>query len=299
MKSRYGELRRARPLLGTIIEIVIPFAPPSAGAIDQAFAAIATVQQRMSFHDPHSTLSRVNAHAFAQPVPVDEMTFQVLEMARDLHRLSDGLFDPTIALHLECAGFLPSYYGSPLEKGISFADVELLSGNRVRFRRSGVRLDLGGVAKGFAVDQAIAALRVAGVESALVNAGGDLRGYGPHSFRAEIRDPRHPGRTLAPFKVNNLALATSAHYFADRLQPGARIGPFVHPRLGQFRRDLLSATVAAPSAMVADALTKIVMLDPANSLPLLKGFAAAALVFNLNGSILCTPNWHETIQAAA
>ena len=301
MKSRCDELRRARPLLGTIVEIVVRSSrtSSSAEAIEPAFAAIATVQHRMSFHDSGSVLSRLNAHAFDRPVPVDEKTLQVLKTARDLHLLSGGLFDPTIAPYLEREGFLPERSGKEIEKGFSFADVEFLSGNCIRFRRAGVRLDLGGVAKGFAVDEAIIVLRAAGIESALVNAGGDLRAFGPHSFGVEIRDPLHPGRMLVRLLVHDRAVATSAHYFADRLRPENRIGPFVNPRLGSLHSALLSVTIAASTAMVADALTKIVMLDPANSLALLERFSAAALVVDPHGCLLCTPNWHETIQAAA
>jgi len=113
-------------------------------------------------------LSRLNAEAFARPISVDEKTFQVLGMARDLYVLSNGIFDPTIAPYLERTGFLPRFFGKAARKRISFADVELLKGCRVRFRHAGMRLDLGGIAKGFAVDEAIAALRTEGIESGLV-----------------------------------------------------------------------------------------------------------------------------------
>ncbi len=303
MKSRCGELRRARPFLGTIVEITVRSDREQVAkeAIDRAFAAISVVQRQMSFHDADSALSRVNAEAFPRPVQVDRKTFRVLALARDLHRVSGGIFDPTIAPYLEQTGFLPEFLGGlrTTEKITSFADVELLSGNRVRFRHAGVRLDLGGIAKGFAVDEAVAVLRAAGVDSALVNAGGDLRAFGSSSFPIGIRNPCYPGRTFVSLLVKNRALATSAHYFADRLKPGARIGPFVDPRLRRLRGDLLSATVAAPSATIADALTKIVMLDPAHCSTLLNRLAAAALVFDPNGSTFCTPNWHETFKAAA
>jgi thiamine biosynthesis lipoprotein len=230
---------------------------------------------------------------------VDEKTFQVLGMARDLYALSNGVFDPTIAPYLEHTGFLPRFFGRAAGKRISFADVELLQGGRVRFRHAGMRLDLGGIAKGFAVDEAIAALRTAGIESGLVNAGGDLRAFGRHLFPVEIRNPVRPERPLAVLPIGNQAVATSAHYFADRLRPGARTGPFVHPGFGQLRGDLTSVTVIAPNAMLADALTKIVMLDPGQSPALLERLSAAALIFDSKGSVLCTPNWHETLKAAA
>jgi FAD:protein FMN transferase len=123
---------------------------PEAGAgtrIEHAFASIAVIHQRMSFHDPNSVLSRVNREAFVRPVVVDEKTFQVLTIARDFFLLSDGLFDPTIAPTLQRAGFLPASGEGPTRSDISFADVELLSDNRVRFRRPGVCLDLGGTRK--------------------------------------------------------------------------------------------------------------------------------------------------------
>jgi thiamine biosynthesis lipoprotein len=252
----------------------------------------------MSFHDPNSVLSQVNAEAFFRPISVDEKTFQVLEMARDLHVLSNGVFDPTIAPYLERAGFLPCS-SKAVGKAISFAEVELLQENRVRFRHAGVRLDLGGIAKGFAVDEAVAALRLAGIESGLVNAGGDLRAFGPRSFKVEVRHPNWPGSTFAPLLIGDQAVATSAHYFADRLKPETQIGPFVNARSGRLEGDLRSVTIVAASAMLADALTKVVMLNPARSLTLLERLSAAALVVDSKGAVLCTANWHDTLKAAA
>jgi thiamine biosynthesis lipoprotein len=299
MKSPCNELRRARPLLGTIVEITVGSYQQQAAeqAIDRAFASIAAIHQQMSFHDPNSELSRINREAFERPVAVDEKTFQVLKIARDLYLLSDGLFDPTVAPTLQRTGFLPVFIEGPIESGTSFADVELLSDNRVRFRHPGIRLDLGGIAKGFAVDEAITLLERAGIDNALVNAGGDLRSSG--SFKVGIRHPHRPGRPFISLSVKDMALATSGHYFADRSYDGARIGPFVDVRLQQLRGELLSVTVLATCATVADALTKIVMLDPPNAPALLNQLGAAALVVDRHGSILCTPNWHETLQAVA
>lgn len=301
MKSRCVELKRARPLLGTIVEITL-FESDSQRceeAFQDAFAAISLVQRQMSFHDSGSTLSRINAEAFTRPVATDDATFRVLQMAELLYSASDGVFDPTVAPHLESAGFLPkSYRKDPLTR-TSFADVELLPRKRVRFRQPGIRLDLGGIAKGFAVDQAVSALRKKWINHGLVNAGGDLRAFGSRPFKVGIRDPQRPGRTFAAFGVKNVALATSAHYFADRLKPRAAVGPFVDPRLGRFRGELASVSVAAETALIADALTKIVMLDPDNSLPLLQRFAADSLIYTAEGAIFSTSTWNERLEVAA
>ena len=93
---------------------------------------------------------------------MDDKTFQVLGMARDLYALSNGVFDPTIAPYLQA----PDFCRGASERrpdGVSFTDVESLQGNRVQFRHAGIRLDLCGIAKGFAVDEAITALRTAGL----------------------------------------------------------------------------------------------------------------------------------------
>jgi FAD:protein FMN transferase len=130
-----------------------------------------------------------------------------------------------------------------------------------------------------------------------VNAGGDLRTSG--SFSVGIRHPHRPGQPFISLSVKNLALATSAHYFSARSLDGAHVGPLVDARLQGLRVDLLSVTVVATRAAAADALTKIVMLDPANAPAVLRRLSAAALVFDRRGSIFCTPSWHETFQAAA
>lgn len=301
MKSPCIELKRARPLLGTIVEITLLGTDLSRceEAFEQAFGAIALVQQRMSFHDPSSTLSRINTDASNGPVAVDDKTFRVLRMAHLFYASTNGVFDPTIAPQLQRAGFLPRKRGEHQPRAGSFGDVELLPGKRIRFRRAGIRLDLGGIAKGFAVDEAVTILRRTGIKCGLVNAGGDLRAFGPRPFAVGIRDPRRPGTTFASLVLKNCALATSAHYFAARLKPGAQLGPFVDPQLREFRGELASVTVVAKSALIADALTKVVMLDPDNSLAILQRFAAESLVCTAQGTVFSTRYWHERLQAAA
>lgn len=298
MKSRSIELTRARPLLGTIVEITVRALDSHRcdAGLEQAFAAISDVQHKMSFHDSGSTLSRINAEAFTSCVPVDAKTFRVLRMAHRFYSLSNGVFDPTIAPYLQQTGFLPLCPRNQTSGNCSFGDVELLGRKRVRFRQLGVRLDLGGIAKGFAIDEAVSALRRAGIRSGLVNAGGDLRAFGSIPFLVGIRDPQNPGKKFTSFAIKNIALATSAHYFAERLNPGTRVGPFVYPQTGQLRGKLASVSVAAKTALVADALTKVVMLDPDHSLPVLRRFAAESFVQTQDGAFFSTPHWHERLQ---
>jgi thiamine biosynthesis lipoprotein len=289
-------------LLGTLVEIAVRSnsAESRQEAINQAFGAISEVERRMSFHDPSSTLSCLNREAFLRPVQVDDKTFYVLKTAQELYAISGGLFDPTIAPELQQQGFLPKTEPEPLREPVtaSFGDVGLLGHNRVRFRHPGVRLDLGGLAKGFAVDEAVAVLDELGIIEAIVNAGGDLRVLGRSPFSVEIRNPWHRGTTIGPFGVTNVAFATSAHYFAERVKPAARRGPFVDPYVRKLSGDLLSVSVIAPTAMIADAITKIVMLSPSGSASVLTQLGAAALICDPSGITLCSPNWNEKLQAA-
>ncbi|MEP6669751.1 MAG: FAD:protein FMN transferase [Chthoniobacter sp.] len=301
MTSRSSEVRRARPLLGTFVEIAAGGLPEGEAhrAIEAAFAVVEEVQRRMSFHDPESMLSRLNREAARRAVQVDAWTFRVLAAAAEVHRVSEGVFDVTVAPHLQALGFLPG--DAPAAAGApfaSFADVQLLPDRHVRFRRAGVCLDLGGIAKGFAVDRAVAALRRAGVPRGLVNAGGDLRVFGGEQ-RVAIRHPELPQAAHRSLPLRNAALATSAHYFAERWQPGQTLAPIIDPHTGQRVTQVLSATVRARQAMLADALTKVVMLRGEAALATLQHFSADAIFFTTSGEERCSPRWHAALELSS
>src|ERR1700738_3218965 len=155
MATVSDKIRRARPLLGTFAEIEVAGAAKSKldAAIDAAFEAVVSVHRLMSFHEPESDVSRLNREAWLRPVRVHTWTFQVLEAAVEMHRRSRGIFDISIAPTLQTMGLLPRLSGgSPDATEARTLDaIELLPGQTVRFRHPAVRIDLGGIAKGFAV----------------------------------------------------------------------------------------------------------------------------------------------------
>ncbi|MGB8170081.1 MAG: FAD:protein FMN transferase [Chthoniobacteraceae bacterium] len=304
MKWRSNSVRRARPLLGTIVEIQVAGLGEREchAAIETAFATVEEVQQRMSFHEPTSTLSRLNRLAALAPMRVDAWTWDVLRFAEKVHRVSGGLFDVTIAPVLQAQGFLPageSDLPGTKQAAPSFADVQFLPDRMIRFHHPGVRIDLGGIAKGFAVDQAVATLCEAGVPRGLVNAGGDLRAFGEEPFPVVIRHPDAPSMALAEIDLCEAALATSAHYFAERQVPGAAFAPIIHPTSGQTARAVRTATVRAATAMAADALTKVVMLAGEAALPILEQFDADAIFVAEGGQAMCSPGFHATLELSA
>jgi thiamine biosynthesis lipoprotein len=298
MTSHSNEVRRARPALGTFVEIAVAGLEDEAAhrAIDAAFAAVETVQQRMSFHDPQSMLSRINREAARRPVQVDAWTYSVLRAARLVYLQSAGVFDVTVAPRLQELGFLPGERPQPEgTQPATFADVLLLPGRVVRFTRADMCIDLGGIAKGYTVDRAIATLRRAGVRSGLVNAGGDLRVLGG-AQQVAVRHPSMPQSAHFSLSPRNAAIATSANYFAERWKEGEVLAPIIDPQTGERTARVLSATVRARSAMLADALTKVVMLRGEEALPVLNFFHADAIIVSGIGEPKCTPRWHAALQ---
>lgn len=275
------ELRRARPLLGTLVEITGLGANGSVveEALQAAFAEIDRVQRVFSYHDSTSELSRLNREAACRTLLVSDWMWELLTFSAEIFRASAGAFDPVIAPILERAGLLPRNHSSlATDSGTSFADVYFVLPRCVRFGKK-LRLDFGGVAKGFAVDRAVDVLIESGVEAGCVNAGGDVRVFGDRDWPISIRHPGQPGSHVPILNLRDGAVATTANYAARRRLRGRWVAPVVSPGSGRPWLGRSSISVCAPSACVADALTKVVALrGAAASRSVLEKFSAEAHV---------------------
>jgi len=254
-------IARARPLLGTYVEICCEHTSQS--ALQDAFVAVETVHRLMSFHAASSELTKLNRNAHRYAVAVHPWTWRVLHACQWFHRESDGLFDPTIAPQLVNAGSLPAPSNDSPDADASFADVKFLDQRRVKFGRP-LWIDLGGIAKGFAVDVAIATLRARGVRQATVNAGGDLRVIGSEPAEIWLRDPRDPTKLVATGTLRNGACATSGNYFGEYAGAWRIVTKSTNTKP---RR--ASVSVIAKRCLWADALTKVVALGETAARPLL------------------------------
>lgn len=232
----------------------------------------------MSFHDPDSELSRINRHAHAHPQPVSASLRRVLRAGLAMAKASDGLFDPSIAWRLVDWGHLPAPDTTATDPDANWRDVRLLSDGTVSFRRP-LWLDLGGIAKGYAVDQAVRTLLAHDVQSGVVNAGGDLRTFG-RMEAVSVRDPANPHRQIPMLHARDAAVATSAGYFSEI--EGRT--PLIHPKLGASLGHACSVTVCARRALWADALTKVVMAAPDAAAPLLRRLRASAVMLFGDGT---------------
>ncbi|TCM13018.1 thiamine biosynthesis lipoprotein [Novosphingobium sp. PhB165] len=249
-------VRRCRPILGTFVEIAVPEA--AAASIDPAFARIEHIHARMSFHSEDSDLAALRRARPDSSVHVDSATIGVLRLAKDLYHQTDGVFDAAVGRQLVEWGFLPQPAGYRDKEWIGgMPDVEILDEAHVSISRATL-LDLGGIAKGYAVDCAVETLLEAGAPSGIVNAGGDLRVFGEWE---EIVHLREADETLgASLAIRNAALASSSNLHNRRQHRTHATSPHVLGEAPVLAGD--AVTVIAERCVIADAMTKVAIACP-------------------------------------
>jgi len=234
-------VQRLRAAMGTwvTIEAAAPTEPLAVAGIEVAYRAIAEVEWRMHPRREGSDVAQINSASPQTRIPIADSTWCVLQLAQTVHALSDGAFDPC----------LPSHPGRLSDLALSATEVK----PRSALCRVPLALDLGGIAKGYAIDRAIEALRAAGCVSGYINAGGDLRIYG----RTERVLLRRADGTCEPLTLTHAALAVTDLDVDVRHRPAEHQGYYRRPGPASPRSRY--AAVVAPSAGVADALTKCLL----------------------------------------
>jgi thiamine biosynthesis lipoprotein len=259
--------RREAAIMGTriYVELWSEDAGRGEAAIDAVIASMHAVDEMMSTYKPQSQLSRVNARAALEPVKVDRELFEVIRASLDFSRLTHGAFDVTYA----SVGYMYDFraHRRPTEQqiekalpGIDWRNVRLdPAALTVRFEHAGMRIDLGGIAKGYAVDRAIGLLQARGVAHAVVSAGGDSRILGDRFGRpwiVGIRHPDDPKRVVTRIPLVDTAMSTSGDYERYFDEQGVRYHHIIDPKTGHSASKVRSATILAPTAMQTDGLSK-------------------------------------------
>jgi thiamine biosynthesis lipoprotein len=269
-------IRRAQPWLGTLVDIAAR-GTSSQDAVTAAFAEIARLHRLMSFHDAASDIARINRAVPGDVVRVDAATWNVLRLATEIADLSGGAFDVACAPWLVDRQILPApEQAQPLAR-TSAAVFSLDDDGHVRKRGAGW-IDVGGIAKGYIVDAAVAVLEAAGVPGGCVNAGGDLRAFGASHVPVAVRAPGAPGQAARHIMLCGEALATSGSYFSARAHRGGVVSALVDARDGKPLVSAASASVRASRCAVADALTKVVLATGDSAHPALAAFGATAFL---------------------
>jgi FAD:protein FMN transferase len=269
--TRGSWLSREEAIMGTAIRVELWCDDRTQGdaAIAAVMAEMHRIDRTMSPHKPESELSVINRDAAARAVPVSDEMFELL--ARSLHfsRLSDGAFDITYA----SVGQLYDYRQriKPTEEALAQARAAIgyrnlvLDDNErtVRFAQPGMRIDLGGFAKGHAVDNGAAILRQHGIAHAIVTAGGDSHVVGDHRGRPwtiAIRDPRNPEEVVALLPLEDVAISTSGDYERFFEQDGVRCHHVIDPKTGKSPSSVHSVTILADDGLTTEGLSKSVFV---------------------------------------
>jgi thiamine biosynthesis lipoprotein len=269
--ARGDWLSREEAIMGTSVRVELWSEDRGAG--DAAIAAVMDrmhrIDETMSHCKPDSELMQINRFASDGPVPVSRPMYDIIARSIDFSRLSDGAFDITFA----SVGHLYDYRRGvqpgedELERGRAAIGYRNLILDRqrctIRFARPGVRIDLGGFAKGLAVDDGAAILRRRGVRNAIVTAGGDSHILGDRRGRPwmiGIRDPRSADAVVAVLPLQDAALSTSGDYERYFERDGIRYHHLIDPATGKSPCGVRSVTVVAPDGLTSEALSKSVFV---------------------------------------
>ena len=251
--------------------------------LDAAMAEFDRIEAAMSTYIESSEISRVNREAATRPVPVSAELFALVERALALGEETGGAFDITY----DSVGQLYDFRDrrrpdqTRIEQGLPAIDYRFVElepdDNSIAFARSGVRINLGGIAKGYAVERVIAGLREAGVQSALATAGGDTRLLGDRwgkPWLVGIRNPDDADGVVTRLALADEAISTSGDYERFFDEDGVRYHHILKPDTGNPARELRSVTVIGPDATLTDGLaTSIFVLGADAGIELVEDLA--------------------------
>lgn len=256
-------------VMGTHFSLTLYGVSPEEGVAiaGRAYHLVQELDARLSVYRSDSELSRLNRLAADRPVPVSQTLYQLLDKSVIYGRLTHGAFDVTVGPVVRLWRFYGSHGKLPpakvLEQTLArcgYQAIELDPATRtVRFRKPGLEIDLGGIAKGYAVDRVLDALRRAGVRNALIDLGGNLYCLAAppdeSGWKVCVHHPLEANAQLGCLRIRDRALATSGQYMRYYTIGGRRYGHILDPRTGQPADNALQATIVSNSAERADILS--------------------------------------------
>jgi FAD:protein FMN transferase len=264
-------LVREEAIMGTVVRVELLHDDPreAANAAEAVMQEMHRIDRAMSPYKPESELSRINREATHGTVTISGETFDLIRRSIEFSQLSGGAFDITFAAvgrfydyrsglrpsDVQVAQALPAFNYRHL-----LLDPERLT---VRFAHPEVQIDLGGIAKGYAVDNCVGSLQPRGVRAAMVSAGGDSRVFGLRDGRPwiiGIRDPRRPDRMIARLPLMDVAISTSGDYERYFDEDGVRYHHILDPATGKSPAGVRAVTIIGPDAVTTEGLSKSVFI---------------------------------------
>lgn len=302
-----GFVRRSQIVMGTVVEITAlgSDAAHLHAAIEKSFDEMRRIENLMTVHGEKSDVVRLS-----QPrttVNVSPETAEVISLGLKVVEASNGAFEMGMG-HLKALwGIETDHPRIPEAEEIHRALASIgkntlkMEGTVITKKKPALAFDLGGIAKGFAIDRAISVLQNAGIKNASVNAGGDIRLLGDRKgrpWRIGIKHPRQKEKLLATISLQDLAIVTSGDYERFFEENGVRYHHLFDPHTGFPARKSQSATVIAPTAALADALaTAAFVLGPKHGLDLLKSFPEVeGIIVGSDGVPVLTAGMKENVE---
>lgn len=311
--ARQRTRRITRPMMGTLVEIVWRAGGEESGAeaVRTTLDRMEALSSRMSLYGPASEIVEINAAAGKAPVKVSLELLDLIEKSLSLSRMTGGAFDVTVGsveaawgdIQREGGGRLPDE--DAVREALDRVGYERVHVDRemktVFLEKEGMRLDLGGIAKGYIVDRAIAWLGESGVPNALVNAGGDIRASGTAGnppWRIGLQDPFEGGRLLGTFSFERGAVVTSGTYERYFEGNGKRFAHIMDPATGRPVEGLTSVTVISEESFLADALaTAIMVKGRREGIAMLRRFPGArGVLVERDGTIWVAEELKDTLE---
>lgn len=260
-----------RALMGTEISVYLWSDDAEKGqqAIEAVFDEAARIDRLMSTYKDDSEVSKINRLAAKSPVQAGEELLQLIQRSLDISVLTLGAFDITydsVGQHYDFRSRRrpDSNTVESERENIDYRFVQLdKAAGTVAFLKQGIRINLGGIAKGYVVERGVDILRFRGVQNAIVTAGGDSRLLGDRRGRpwmVGIRDPRKDGQVAISVPLSDEAISTSGDYERYFDEDGVRYHHIIQPRTGEPASGVRSATVFGPDAVITDALSTSVFV---------------------------------------
>ncbi len=293
--------KESRLIMDTIVNIKVSNGrtPHLKTAVNMALNNMEELEKSLNKYDRESEVSRINKMRADDRIPIGPDMAFLLNRALELRASTGGAFDVTISPLVDLwknagkDGFIPSR--EEIEKArsnVGTEDLILNDDNSLIMGRDGIKLDLSGIAKGYAVDQAISVLKANGVKNGIVEAGGDIHcfGRGPRNkeWRIGVRNPRKDS-IIGVLALRDKAVATSGDYYRFFIKDGKRYSHIIDPRTGYPVSDSpMSVTVIAPDCLTADALaTAITVMGPSEGLRFAEGLnGIEAIIISRDGEEL-------------
>ena len=269
-------IKESRFYMGTLFDITVSHsdAKKASEIIDKVFDEIKRIELLTSKFMPDSELSRINQNASENDYPISEEVYNLLKISIQYSKITKGAFDITIGAIQDLWNFddedsqIPSSKSIlPLLPLVGFKNIMLKKNFHVRLKKNGMKLDLGAIAKGYAVNQGIEILKNNNINNAILNGGGDLKCIGEKKqgspWKIGVRHPRKPSSIIATLKGNNQSIATSGDYQNFFVKNKVRYHHLLNPETGWPAIGMQSATIISDDAMLADVMaTAVFVMGP-------------------------------------